>query len=51
MAENAISALVADREAARKAKDWAAADRIRDQLGAEGIVIVDGKDGARWSRG
>ncbi len=37
------------RAAARAAKDWAAADAIRDRLAAAGVVIEDGADGARWS--
>lgn len=45
-----IDGLLADRQAARAAKDWAAADRIRDELAAEGIEIVDSPEGARWRR-
>ena len=45
-----IDALLADRQAAREAKDWATADRIRDELAAEGIEIVDSPEGARWRR-
>lgn len=40
---------IAARAAARAAKDWAAADAIRDRLAQAGIVIEDGADGARWS--
>ncbi len=45
-----IDGLLADREAARAEKDWARADRIRDELAAEGIEIVDTKEGPRWRR-
>jgi cysteinyl-tRNA synthetase len=45
-----IDALVAEREAARGRKDWAEADRIRDELAAEGIVIEDRAEGPRWRR-
>jgi len=45
-----IDALLADRNAARKARDFAAADRIRDELLAMGIIIEDGPDGSTWRR-
>jgi cysteinyl-tRNA synthetase len=45
-----IDALVAEREAARKRRDFAASDRIRDALAAEGIVIVDSPEGPKWRR-
>ena len=45
-----IDALVAEREAARAARDFAAADRIRNQLAAEGISIEDTPEGPRWQR-
>ncbi len=45
-----IEALLAERAAARKAKDFARADAIRDDLAAKGIVIEDGPDGATWRR-
>ena len=45
-----IDALVAARVAARKAKDFAAADRIRTELAAEGIEIMDGAAGSTWRR-
>jgi cysteinyl-tRNA synthetase len=45
-----IDALVGEREAARRARDFARADRIRDQLAGEGIAIVDTPEGSRWKR-
>ncbi len=46
----AIDALVLARYEAKKAKNFAEADRIRDELKAQGIEIVDSKDGAVWKR-
>ena len=46
----AIDALVMRRYEAKKAKNFAEADRIRDELKAQGIEIVDTKDGASWKR-
>jgi cysteinyl-tRNA synthetase len=45
-----IDGLVAEREAARAAKDFATSDRIRDDLAAEGIEIVDTPAGPTWRR-
>ena len=41
----AVNALIASRLVARKAKNWAESDRIRDELAAMGIAIKDNKDG------
>ncbi len=46
----AIDALVRQRAEAKKAKNFAEADRIRDELKAQGIEITDTKDGAVWKR-
>lgn len=43
-----VAALLASREGARAAKDFATADRVRDQLAAAGIEIEDTPDGPRW---
>lgn len=45
-----IDALIQEREEARKNKDYARADEIRDQLKAQGIVLKDTKDGVKWQR-
>ena len=46
----AIDALVMQRYEAKKAKNFAEADRIRDELKAQGIEIIDTKGGASWRR-
>ena len=45
-----IEDLVAERERARKRKDWALADKIRDDLKERGIIIEDTPQGAKWKR-
>ncbi len=45
-----IDALVAQRTQARKDKNWAEADKIRDELNARGITIVDTPEGVKWHR-
>ena len=44
-----VSEQLAERAEARKAKDFARADAIRDALGAAGIAIEDGPQGSTWS--
>jgi cysteinyl-tRNA synthetase len=46
-----IERLIAERAEARRRKDFADADRIRDLLAANGIVIQDGPEGTTWRRG
>lgn len=45
-----IDGMLAERQAARDAKDWATADRIRDELTAMKVEIVDTPEGPRWRR-
>ena len=46
-----VEALIAERQAARKRRDFAASDRIRDQLAEHGIILEDSRDGTlRWKR-
>jgi len=43
-------ALLDARVAARAGRDWAASDRLRDELGARGVAVEDTRDGQRWRR-
>ena len=45
-----VERLIAEREEARKAKDFARADRIREELRQRGIALEDSRDGVRWRR-
>jgi cysteinyl-tRNA synthetase len=45
---NLIEVKIARRNAARRAKDFKESDRIRDELGAMGVVLRDSKDGTTW---
>ena len=45
-----IEGLVAQRTKAKQEKNWAEADRIRDELKARGIVVTDTPQGAKWRR-
>ncbi|MDO5750585.1 MAG: cysteine--tRNA ligase [Rothia sp. (in: high G+C Gram-positive bacteria)] len=47
--DSLIQAVLAERAAAREAKDWATADRMRDFLAAAGISVKDGASGSSWS--
>ena len=51
LSDAAIEKLIADRTAAKKKRDFAAADRIRKELSDHGIILEDAKDGSvRWKR-
>jgi len=46
--EEQVAALIRARAAARKARNYAESDRIRDELARMGVVVKDGKDGTTW---
>lgn len=48
--ESDIEALIEERQAARKAKDFARADQIRDELLAKGIILKDTREGVQWKK-
>jgi cysteinyl-tRNA synthetase len=50
LADADIEALIADRTAAKKSRDFARADAIRNELTEKGIILEDTKDGIRWKR-
>jgi cysteinyl-tRNA synthetase len=49
--ETQVNALIAERNEARKQKQWARSDQIRDQLKEMGVTIEDSKDGTVWRWG
>ena len=49
--EESVDALIAARTAARQSKDFAEADRIRDELASQGVLLEDGAEGTTWKRG
>lgn len=50
MLDNEVQALIDDRQEARRRRDFARADEIRDELASRGIILEDTKDGVRWKR-
>ena len=50
LTDEAIEALVAERTLAKKQRNFARADQIRNELTEKGILIEDSKDGVRWKR-
>lgn len=50
LSEVAIAEAIAARQAARQAKNFAAADRLRDDLKAQGVILVDRPEGTTWYR-
>ena len=45
-----VEALIAERQAARKARNFARADEIRNQLTEMGIILKDTREGVKWQR-
>ena len=50
LADAEIEALIAERTAAKKSRNFARADQIRAQLASQGIILEDTKEGVRWKR-
>jgi cysteinyl-tRNA synthetase len=50
LTDEEVDALIAERNQARKQRNFKRSDEIRDELAAKGIVIEDAKDGVRWKR-
>ena len=50
LSDEKIEKLIAERQAARKARNFARSDEIRNELASAGIVLEDTKDGVRWKR-
>lgn len=50
MLDEEIEALIAERQEARKAKNFARADEIRDELLAKGIILEDTREGVKWKK-
>jgi cysteinyl-tRNA synthetase len=50
LTDEQVNGLIADRTAAKKARDFAKADQIRNGLAAQGVILEDTKDGVRWKR-
>jgi cysteinyl-tRNA synthetase len=50
IADSEVESMIAERTAAKKAKNFARADQIREQLLEQGIILEDTKSGIRWKR-
>jgi len=45
-----VDALIAERAAAKKSRNFGRSDEIRTQLAAQGVILEDTKEGVRWKR-
>jgi cysteinyl-tRNA synthetase len=50
LTDEAIDALVVERTLAKRQRNFARADQIRNELAEKGVVLEDSKDGVRWKR-
>jgi cysteinyl-tRNA synthetase len=50
LSDEAIDALIAERTLAKRTRNFARSDEIRNELAAKGVIIEDSKDGVRWKR-
>jgi cysteinyl-tRNA synthetase len=50
LSDEAVDALVAERTQAKKQRNFARADQIRNELAEKGVVLEDSRDGVRWKR-
>ncbi len=50
LSDDSVNALVAERTLAKKQRNFARADQIRNELAEKGVVLEDSKEGARWKR-
>ena len=48
--DDEVEALIEQRTQARKNKDWATADKIRDELKAMGVILEDTAQGVKWHK-
>jgi cysteinyl-tRNA synthetase len=50
ISDSEVESMIAARTAAKKAKNFALADQVREQLLEQGIILEDTKSGVRWKR-
>ena len=50
LSDEAVETLVAERTLAKKQRNFARADQIRDELASKGVILEDSRDGVRWKR-